>query len=163
LTPGRPDAIFCPGVLEMNAPGTAQSVVIRFLDGGTLKGGTHDFAPNKPEFHVQPRDEKSAPARISLATLKAVFFVKSLEGNKYHVEDKSFGRTPEQGRRIKVTFKDGEEIVGFTSGYAPDRPGFFVVPTDPASNNHRIFVVNSAVGKVEWLPAGRTPQAAVAR
>jgi len=147
----------------MITPATAQSVVIRFLDGGTLKGGTHDFAPNKMEFHVQPRgEEKSAPARISLVSLKAVFFVKSLEGNRHHVEDKTFGRAPDQGRRIRVTFKDGEEIVGFTTGYAPDRPGFFVVPTDPASNNHRVFVVNSAVGKVERLPSG-APAVAAAR
>jgi hypothetical protein len=138
---------------------TAQSVVVRFVDGSTMKGGTLDFAPGKPKFHVQPH----GATPILLAAVKAVFFVKSFEGNREHVEGKSFGEIPDQGRRIKVTFKDREEIVGFTTGYAPDRPGFFVVPADPRSNNLRIFVVNTAVSKVEWLPAARPAAAAAGR
>ena len=133
---------------------TAQSVVVRMLDGNTLKGATRDFSPNKQEFHVQPQgDEKCAPTRVAVGSLKAIFFVKSFQGNRYHVEDKTFRQMREHGRRIKVIFKDKEEIVGLTTGYSPDRPGFFVVPADPASNNLRIYVVNAAVGKIEWLPA----------
>lgn len=148
----------------MIAQATAQSVVIRFLDGKTLKGGTHDFAPNKLEFHVQPHGgEKGPPVQVRLASLKAVFFVKSMQGNRYHVEDKTFRKAQDQGRRIRVIFKDKEEIVGLTTGYAPDRPGFFVVPADPASNNLRIFVVNAAVSKVEWLPAPRPGVTATGR
>jgi hypothetical protein len=143
---------------------TAQSVVVRFVDGSTMKGGTLDFAPGKPKFHVQPHGgSPGGPTPILLAAVKAVFFVKSFEGNREHVEGKSFGEIPDQGRRIKVTFKDREEIVGFTTGYAPDRPGFFVVPADPRSNNLRIFVVNTAVSKVEWLPAARPAAAAAGR
>jgi len=133
---------------------TARSVVVRRLDGTTLKGGTRDFAPTKLEFHLQPQgDEKSPPVRVPVASVKAIFFVKSFKGNRYHVEDKRFRKAQDQGRRIRVIFKDEEELVGLTSGYDPHRPGFFLVPADPASNNLRIFVVNSAVSKVEWLPS----------
>jgi hypothetical protein len=56
-----------------------------------------------------------------------------------------------QGRKVEVIFKDGEALVGSTQGYQADRPGFFMVPADPQSNNERIFVVAKAVQKVSFL------------
>ena len=50
-----------------------------------------------------------------------------------------------------MTFKDGEVLVGSTQGYQQDRPGFFLVPADPRSNNDRIYVVTTAVEKVSFL------------
>lgn len=136
--------------------GTAVRVVVRFLDMRLLKGSTRDFAPNKPDFHVYPEgEENAAPARVTVAQLKAVFFVKTYEGDSAHVEDKSFLKAKGQGRRIKITFKDGEVLAGLTVGYAPNRPGFFVIPADPEANNQRVFVVTAAVQKVEWVPAPR--------
>jgi hypothetical protein len=148
-----------------NVQGSALRVVVRYLDKQLLKGTTRDFSPNKPEFHVHPcGDEKNAPVKITFAPLKAVFFVKTFEGNKDHVEDLTFDNARGQGRRIKVTFSDGEVITGFTVGYAPDRLGFFLLPADRASNNERIFVLTKAVTKVEWLPLkAQSSPAAVAR
>jgi hypothetical protein len=132
------------------------NVVARFTDGGMLKGTTRDFSANKPDFHVYPDGNVNAKAvKVPVARLKAVFFVKSLEGNKEHVEAHDASGQG-QGRRLKVIFKDGEILTGFTVGYAPDRPGFFLVPVDAGSNNLRIFVVRSAVAKVEF-PAGAQP------
>ena len=53
---------------------------------------------------------------------------------------------------VQVTFKDGETLVGATQGYQPDRPGFFLTPADPKSNNERIFVVTKAVARVSFAP-----------
>lgn len=125
-------------------------VVVHYQDGRLLKGTTYDFAPNKDFFHVQalePGGEHSVTVR--LAELKAVFFVKDLAGKKEYVEKKSFD-LKEQGVRARVLFKDGEELAGTTAGYRPERKGFFVVPTDPASNNERIYIVAAAVERV-WL------------
>ena len=47
-----------------------------------------------------------------------------------------------------MIFRDSEVITGYTFGYDPGRSGFFVMPTDEASNNERIFVVRSAVREV---------------
>ena len=127
-------------------------VVARFADGSVLKGTTRDFSPNKPDFHVYPGGNLNARAvKVPLTRLKAVFFVKSLEGNKDHVEASDAPDNAGQGRKIRVVFKDGETLVGFTVAYAPDRPGFFFVPCDPGSNNLRIFVSRSAVARVEFL------------
>ena len=89
---------------------------------------------------------------MPLAALKAAFFVKSLEGDKEHVEDMNFPDRSVQGRRVRVTFMDGETLTGSTVGYSPDRAGFFLVPADPESNNLRAFVISASVSKVEFLP-----------
>jgi hypothetical protein len=85
-----------------------------------------------------------------VSDLKAVFFVKSLVGNAAYHENKEFGG-PASGRKVQVSFKDGEVLVGSTQGYQPDRPGFFMVPADPQSNNDRVYVVVRAVEKVSFL------------
>jgi hypothetical protein len=51
--------------------------------------------------------------------------------------------------KIKITFFDGEILIGTTHGYTPEREGFFVAPLESDSNNLRIFVISSAVKKVE--------------
>jgi hypothetical protein len=51
--------------------------------------------------------------------------------------------------KVRITFFDGEILEGTTQGYAPERNGFFVVPLERDSNNLRIFVISSAVKKVE--------------
>ena len=137
----------------MTWQGTAVRVVVRFLDKRLLKGTTRDFSPNKPDFHVHPQgDEQAPPLKVTLDDVKGVFFVKTFEGDKGHILDKSFKKLKAQGRRIKVTFQDGELLVGVTVGYAPNRPGFFVIPSDPDANNERVYVVTKAVQKVEWVP-----------
>lgn len=89
---------------------------------------------------------------VKVGDLKALFFVKDLVGDAAYNEAKAF--TPEiraMGRKVQVEFSDGETIVGTTQGYQPDRPGFFVVPVDPKSNNERCFVVMAAVKHVTFL------------
>lgn len=139
--------------------GGAQPVVARFADGRALKGSTRDFAPNKPRFHLFPWAEEGEKALdVVVASLKALFFVKSFDGDKNHAADYSFDRARGQGRRIVVTFKDGEVIAGFTMGYNPTNPGFFLIPADPDGNNVRIYVVNAAVDKVDPAAGGGTKQ-----
>lgn len=135
-------------------------VVARYIDGRILKGTTRDFSPQRPSFHLHPEgDLKAGAIQVPIAELKAAFFVKSLEGDKDHVESLELDRRS-QGRRIQVTFKDGEILAGTTVGYTPDRAGFFLVPADPESNNLRVFVIAASVSKVDFIPAGQTTQAA---
>jgi len=128
--------------------------VARFLDGRVLKGTTHDFAPGKTKFHLAPRGGGAAkPVEIEVASLKALFFVHSWEGDPKRVDDNTFDSATGQGRRVVVTFTDGESLAGFTVGYAADKPGFFVIPADPLSNNARVFVVNAAIRQLDWVGA----------
>ena len=143
------------------APSATESlkVVARFLDGRTLKGTTHDFSPDKDHFHLVPEGgDRTRAVAVPMQALKAVFFVRSFKGNKYHVEDKSFRLAGDRGRPVRIRFRDREEIAALAPGSAVGRAGFFVVPADPRSNNQRIFVVHASVAEVEWidrLPATR--------
>jgi hypothetical protein len=128
-------------------------VVARYIDGKTVKGLSQDFFPNKDRFHVYPADKPSAEGvEILLKELKAVFFVRDFVGNYQYDERKEYisGDKP-SGRKIEVAFADGEVLVGTTLGYDPKRPGFFLFPADPQSNNIRVFAVTTAVKKVRYL------------
>jgi hypothetical protein len=127
-------------------------VVARYRDGRTVKGTTQNFFPNKPVFHVKRDGGTGDVIEVNLEDLKAVFFVKDFLGNTKHVERKklAIGDRP-QGRLMEVTCKDGEVIVGTTTGYDPKRPGFFLFPIDPSANNTRVFMVTSAVRTARFL------------
>jgi hypothetical protein len=128
-------------------------VVARYIDGRIIKGFSQDFFPNKDHFHVSPVDKPSGETvEVLVKELKAVFFVRDFAGNYQYEERKEYiqGDKP-SGRKIEVTFKDGEVLVGTTLGYDPARPGFFLFPADPKSNNIRVFAVTTAVKKVRYL------------
>ncbi len=138
----------------METPSSGSAVVARFADGRVLKGTTHDFAPHKPVFHLTVSDDPTARAlAIPVGALKALFFVRTYDGNPKHVDDQDFARAKGQGRKIAVTFADGELLCGFTTGYSKDKQGFFVIPVDPKANNSRVYVVTTSVKKVEWVDA----------
>ena len=129
-------------------------IVARFQDGRLLKGFTSDFLPTKGSFHLFPGNTSvgAKPTEVMVSDLKALFFVKSFEGNADHEEPSDFPADPRSmGRRIRVIFKDGEIMSGTTQGFDRSRPGFFVVPVDPGSNNERCFVVTSATEKVALI------------
>ena len=132
-------------------------VVARFVDGRVLKGTIHDFAPGKAVFHIQPTEPGSPTLKVPVGALKALFFVKDYEGDPKRKDRTDFDDASAQGRRLIVHFTDGEAVAGITSAFAPDKPGFFMTPADPNTNNDRIFVLRGAVRRIEWVadvPAG---------
>ena len=114
---------------------------------------THDFGPQKKFFHVTPTGVKSGKAvEVLFSELKAVFFVKSLEGRKDHPPGNTgIKETFKTGpvTKVKITFLDGETLVGTTHGYTPDREGFFIIPLEEDSNNLRVFIISDSVKKIE--------------
>ncbi len=128
-------------------------VVSRYRDGKVLKGFTQNFFPNKDRFHLFPADKPSGPAlEVFVKDLKAVFVVKDFEGNSKYTERKFFAAEDKpQGRKVEVTFQDGEVMVGSTLGFDLNRIGFFLFPADPQCNNIRVFAVSSCVKKARQL------------
>ena len=128
-------------------------VIARYVNGTALKGVTQDFFPNKDRFHLYPPSNLSGErVEVLLKDLKAVFFVRDFEGNSQYGERKGYldGERP-AGRKVEVTFGDGEVLVGSTLGYESSRPGFFLFPADPQTNNVRVFAVSKAVRAVRYL------------
>jgi len=87
---------------------------------------------------------------ISIKDLKAIFFVKDFSGNPERRETNAL-LDGARGRRLEVTFSDGETLIGTTEGYSPQKTGFFMFPADSQSNNSRIFIVNKNVRSVKPL------------
>ncbi len=128
-------------------------IVARYRDGRIRKGYTENFFPNKTKFHLRPRAD-AAPGEaeeVMLNELKAVFFVRDFTGDRAYRERKQLleGEKP-RGRILEITFSDGEVLVGTTMGYDPSRPGYFIFPVDPKSNNQKIFVVTGAVKSARY-------------
>jgi hypothetical protein len=127
-------------------------VIARYQDGRVLKGFSVDFLPTKEAFHptLAGTPPASKPVEIRLSELKAVFFVKALEGNQQYQEHKEFPPSgPPAARKLRVIFKDGETLLGTTQGYQPGRPEFFLIPAD--LNNERCFVVTAATREVSFV------------
>jgi 6-phosphogluconate dehydrogenase (decarboxylating) len=127
-------------------------VVVAFLNGERTRGCVYDFSPLKESFNLVPQEDtlQGQGTKVEMKDLKAVFFVKDFSGNsEYHESLRADAHM--HGRKIEVTFVDGEKVVGTTEGYNPQRLGFFVIPGDPKSNNTRIFVVTKNTRQIRLV------------
>jgi hypothetical protein len=131
----------------------ANAVVARFADGRTVKGMSLDVAPERPLCHI--RTAEGQMIEVALRDLKALFFVKSLEGDAKHVEGTDIANTDPRLRGAKLVeavFSDNEKVVGLAMRYPPNKPYFFLVPVDTKSNNLRILVNRDQVASLNLLP-----------
>ena len=130
----------------------ANKVVVACLDGRRVKGFVYNFSAVRDSFtvfHFDDSHQKSA-VEIGMKEAKAVFFVKDFTGNREY-QDISRPDLPKHGRKIEVTFADGEKLIGSTEAYNPAKLGFFMFPIDPKSNNARIFVIRENVVQTRFL------------
>lgn len=140
-----------------------EKVVCRFADGRVLKGYLQDFNPEMPEMTIRDGADGGALA-VRVDDLKAVFFVRTFEGDNSYREKKTYGTNRPKGNRVFIKFKDGESLIGFLEGEVPwkrgfflsnkemPRQGFFLLPVDGGANNVKVFVVASAVNDVTVMP-----------
>jgi hypothetical protein len=144
---------------ENRVTGPGAKVVARYADGRLIKGYSYDFVAGRHKFHVF--FEPNASGRqtpVLLAELKAVFFVRNHAGNAKYDERKGFedGHQP-HGRIVEIRFRDGEVLVGSTTGDPDAGPGVLFTPADPASNNVRVYAVWAAIRQFRFLPATSAP------
>lgn len=127
-------------------------LVVRYLDGRVIKGHTLDFSSTKDSFHLLPLDDPTTSVEVRLSQIKAVFFVKDFLGQREYDERREFdGSHPVIGRKIQVTFNDGEVLAGTSEVYMPNRKGFVLFPADRRSNAEKVFVVNGSVREVKFI------------
>jgi len=121
-------------------------VVAHCLDGRVIKGTSLDVTPTKPDCHIRTADQQTV--KVALADLKALYFVKSLEGNPKH----EYASEPTAGdprltgsHRVSLTFKDGERLMALANRFPPVGNFFFVLPVDGDGNTVRVLVNRAAV------------------
>ncbi len=128
----------------------SNKVVAHYQDGRVVKGTSLDVGPGRRWFHVRCADGEVV--HVDMNDLKAVFFVRSLEGDATRNDSLMPLQNDPRSRGatlVKLGFADGETIVGLTIGWPPRNPFFFVNPVDPDSNNIRILVNRNAVTAAE--------------
>jgi hypothetical protein len=112
-------------------------VVVHTADGQVKRGAMMDAALDGSEVVIEAQ-AGSGHEVIPSNRIKAIFFMLPT------------GETPPppQGVRVRVTFRDGRQVVGFSPDYDPKRVGFFMVPADTRTHTARIWVCQSAVRQV---------------
>ena len=139
-----------------------EKVVMRLLNGRTIKGTLRDFSASSPTVKLKLSNQPDM-MEISLTEVKAIFFVKTYTGNKEYHEKRKFGLAQGRGRRIMVRFKDGEIVLGLSQSLKPSEggslaalsaggaKGITLYPADPESNNTEVFVVLSSLIDLRFL------------
>lgn len=130
-----------------------ERVVARLLNGSIMKGYIDNFSQYDDMVVIEDEEPQSHEFRIE--EVKALFFVKTFEGDKAHKDKKSFMGTSYTGKRAYIKFKDGESVMGYIEGDVPWQKGFFLEskrgkgfflkPVDIEGNNIKIFVVGTSV------------------
>ena len=112
-------------------------VVVHTIEGLVKRGVLEDADLDGPFLALSPQP---GGASESLATekVKAIFFMLS-PGEK---------PPPAEGKKVRVTFRDGRQVAGFSPDYRESGVGFFMVPGDTRTNTGRIWVFRSAVRQV---------------
>lgn len=131
-------------------------VVVRTTAGDTIKGYTGDFSRHKTSFLLSIEDgDVKINQIIQLKDLKAVFFVKTFEGNFLHKKQLYFDEDLSYGKKIIVIFQDGEKFMGRVEAMHsdPGDTGFFIFPLDKESNIIRAFFLNTAIVDIkDYMP-----------
>jgi len=130
-------------------------LVVHYLDGRLVKGYGRDLQPTRGSLDLcnDPDGPDESRITIPFAHLKAVFFVQDFGGNPDRLPKPDADDPSARGRRVTVTFVDGEVLRGATLGYSQNTPGFFVSPLDSTSNNTRVFVLAGAIRHVQFHDA----------
>lgn len=112
-------------------------VVIHTADGQVKRGTVSDLALDAGEVLLTCQTGSAAES-VPVEHVKAIFFMLSA------------GESPPQpeGKKVRVTFRDGRQVAGYSVDYAPERIGFFMVPADARTHTARIWVYRTAVRQV---------------
>ncbi len=128
------------------------NVVVHYRNGSLIKGTTNDIHKAKPMFHLAILNSKEQPKLVNVDELKAVFFVRSFEGEVQggfgHLRDGD--KQSAYGRKAELLFKDGEKVTGFVQAYHENEPMIMLVP-ERLQNNYRIYVNRTDVKNIYWL------------
>ena len=143
-------------MIETNAT-KSEKVVIQF-GTRTIKGYLESPAWNTIEELLSNAPQRTLEAfkirrldtdlieEVSIKDVKAVFYVNSFEGDSVRNHLNFHTRAPiVHGIWMRLQFLDGEVMEGIVYNsirYLVD-PGFFLMPTDPDSNNKLVYIRKS--------------------
>jgi hypothetical protein len=112
--------------------------------------------------HLESNLVEEIPAR----EIKAIFYVNSFTGDSRHQHLNFYSRAPIiHGIWMRLQFLDGEVMEGMVYNslrYLVD-PGFFLLPTDPDSNNKLVYVRKNWLADHRVLGMRKLPDSTLIR
>lgn len=157
--------------MESELPTTYQ-IVIRYEDhavrgfaDSSKLGSIEQMLRNEPQSTLDSIHLRlvgtGADQDVSTKDAKAVFFVKTFDGDLRHRALHFHENAPiVQGLWVRVSFQDGETIEGIirnSRDYVLER-GFFMMPTDPNGNNRLIYVLKDRLKDFNILGMRNAPK-----
>lgn len=130
---------------------TGDTIKGRFASPETLQTLLQGALPKEGRLALETRDGR---AEVEWGDVKAVFFVKDLDGDRSRRNIRFYGTSPAVQRVwVELTFIDGEVLEGYIENplRGLNGPGFFVQPTSPGENNQMIFVNKDALSSCQVL------------
>ncbi len=112
-------------------------VLVQTVGGEMLRGTFTDVDLDAPDLPLAVRSG-AAPEPIARAGVKAIFFMLPPGGRPAAAE----------GRKVRVTFRDGRQVAGFGVDHDLDTVGFFLVPAESRTGTGRIWVYREAVQRL---------------
>jgi hypothetical protein len=111
-------------------------VVLHTLEGQVRRGTVKDL--DLLDAVIRLAQPGRAPEAIAADRVKAIFFM----------QEPGATPIPSAGRRIRVGFGDGRQIVGFSEDVDSGEQGFFLVPADTRTHTARIYVFRAGVQSI---------------
>jgi hypothetical protein len=127
--PTGPDAI-------INLPGEHR-VILHTMEGQVKRGAVKDAQLGAPQLTLTLAN--GGAETLTRDRVKALFFMLAPGSRPPATE----------GKKVRVTFKDGRQVAGFSKDHAAQAAGFFVVPADNRTNTEKIFIFRHAVQKID--------------
>ncbi len=121
-----------PPAISCHLPGVHR-VVVHTVEGQVRRGLLEEPDLGAPSLALAPQPGAAAED-VPTDKVKAIFFMLA-PGEQAPAAT---------GKKVRVTFKDGRQVAGFSPDYAEGGPGFFMVPGDTRTNTGRIWVYRAA-------------------
>ncbi len=128
-----------PVALEKQQPAAGRTVVegehrviLHTHEGQVMRGVIRDADLWANTIAIEQSGQSE---EVSTERIKAIFFMKAPGGSE----------PPASGQKIRVTLADGRQVLGFSTDFRSEAPGFFLVPADLRTNTSRIYLFRSAV------------------
>ncbi|MFZ5439450.1 MAG: DUF6982 domain-containing protein, partial [Myxococcota bacterium] len=111
-------------------------VILHTVEGQVKRGAIKDAKLGEPQLQLQLAS--GGAETLARERVKALFFMLA-----------PGARAPSpEGNKVRVTFKDGRQVAGFSKDHRATTAGFFVVPADNRTNTERIFIFRHSVQSI---------------
>lgn len=144
---------------------TAKKILIERFDRVMMRG----YAQALPSSAAAPFEfitPDGAATSVPLDQIKAVCFVRDLEGPSIFKERKEFlSRPKSHGLWVEARFTDGSRLEGMLPNNLNELspPGYALTPPEIAGNTQRVWIPQSALAELVVLGVVGTPKRAQAR